>query len=167
MHREVAPHFESIEEALQFHSNRPASARKIPVIWSILDKDPKSTNRRITEQLADKGLYADGTLIGEIRRSVRKVKGLPARKPRKISTKSKRVRGSSPKEASQVHVDAPIRDPGKGDLVGIPSALSSALGRHVGAILEVMSSHGVCELSLHSEGLIKATYENKTVTGKV
>ena len=92
MHREVATHFESIEEALQFHSSRPASANKIPIIWGMLDSDPRATNKAISEKLSSKGLFADGTLIGEIRRSVRRAKGLPPRKPRKNSSQGKRPR---------------------------------------------------------------------------
>jgi len=168
MHRTVAPYFESIEEALQYHSNRPASARKIPVIWGILDKDPTTTNKSIVKILADRGLFADGTLIGEIRRSIRRVKGMPARKSRKSSSTG-RVVNASPKKKVALEADHSKTSMPKFpfDSREIPVSVYQSIEHPIANLVMAMRVHGLSEITLSSSSGFTIKYSNTEPTGGV
>ena len=154
MHRKVATAFESVEEALQYHSNRPSTSKKIPVIWAILEEDPKTTNKDIVRLLNEKGLFADGTLIGEIRRSVRKSKGLPARKARK----ARKAREQSPiGKTSELKLD----------LEGIPPSVLEDIELPVAFLVKAMKKHGLEAVKVTSSGGVSYTYRSGKVSGLV
>lgn len=152
MHRKVATAFESVEEALQYHSNRPSTSKKIPVIWAILEEDPKTTNKDIVRLLNEKGLFADGTLIGEIRRSVRKAKGLPARKSRK-------VRGATAPSNRTTEVAL--------DLEGIPPSVLQDIELPVAFLIKAMKKHGLDTVKVQASGGVSYTYRSGKVSGLV
>ena len=152
MHRKVATAFESVEEALQYHSKRPSTSKKIPVIWAILEEDPKTTNKDIVRLLNEKGLFADGTLIGEIRRSVRKAKGLPARKSRKV-----RVATAPSNRTTEVALD----------LEGIPPSVLQDIELPVAFLIKAMKKHGLDTVKVQASGGVSYTYRSGKVSGLV
>lgn len=69
--------FASLEEALAYHSGRPAKKKKIPILWDLLTGNPDLTNQDLYRVLQAKRIPVDLVLMGEVRRSVRAAQALP------------------------------------------------------------------------------------------
>ena len=78
-------YFLSMAEALEHYAWSKAKTKKIPVVWECLWGDPDATNKDITVVLKAQGkkngisMLPDLTVCGELRRSIRRIKGLPAK----------------------------------------------------------------------------------------
>ena len=83
--------FENKEEALKFHQTRRAKVQKIPLLWQWFSSNPALTNKEVDEKLKQEGLAPDGSLVGEIRRSVK-------RTPKRTYSKRKKKKANNPFE---------------------------------------------------------------------
>lgn len=77
--------FKTKEEALKFHQTRRAKVQKIPLLWQWFSSNPALTNKEVDEKLKGEGLAPDGSLVGEIRRSVKRTPKRPYTKKKKKS----------------------------------------------------------------------------------
>ncbi|MAG27848.1 hypothetical protein CMI47_20165 [Candidatus Pacearchaeota archaeon] len=70
-------YFISKQEAAEYHKTRPAKVNKLHIIWDLLDGNPSLTNADLRVALNSRKLSPDLTLIGEVRRSINRLYGLP------------------------------------------------------------------------------------------